>query len=127
MGVNEAPLVLEPAGSQEPAGLDVRSVMHGPCGRRIAFFTTGEDVFAYPARLKLSERIGYLAPLREPHFAASGADVIEIALKTGRLYSGRPGILAFTPAHHGTTLGALQDTSRSAFRAPFTEPLEHQC
>lgn len=86
------------------------------------------DVFAHPARVELSERLGRLAPLREPlvYFAASGADAVEIALKTGRLYSGRPGVLAFTPAYHGTTLGALQATSRQAFRAPFTEPLEHQ-
>ena len=86
------------------------------------------DVFAHPARLELSERLGRLAPLREPrvYFAASGADAVEIALKTGRLYSGRRGILVFTPAYHGTTLGALQGTSRPAFRAPFTEPLEHR-
>ncbi|MCY3968338.1 MAG: aspartate aminotransferase family protein, partial [Acidobacteria bacterium] len=86
------------------------------------------DVFAHPARVELSARLGRLAPLREPlvYFAASGADAVEIALKTGRLYSGRPGVLAFTPAYHGTTLGALQATSRPAFRAPFTEPLEHQ-
>ena len=86
------------------------------------------DVYAHPARLELSERLGSLGPLREPrvYFAASGADAVEIALKTGLLYSGRPGILSFTPAYHGTTLGALQGTSRPAFRTPFTEPLENQ-
>ena len=86
------------------------------------------DVYAHPARVDLSERLGSLAPLREPqvYFAASGADAVEIALKTGHLYSGRPGILAFTPAYHGTTLGALQGTSRPAFRTPFTEPLENR-
>lgn len=85
------------------------------------------DVYAHPARVELSERLGRLAPLREPqvYFAASGADAAEIALKTGRLYSGRPGILAFRPAYHGTTLGALQGTSRSAFRNPFAEPLDN--
>ena len=86
------------------------------------------DVYAHPARIELGERLVSLAPFPEPrvYFAASGADAVEIALKTGRLYSGRPGILAFTPAYHGTTLGALQGTSRSAFRTPFTEPLENQ-
>ncbi len=85
------------------------------------------DVHAHPARVELGERLGRLAPLREPrvYFAASGSDAVEIALKTARLYSGRPGILCFTPAYHGTTLGALQGTSRPAFRTPFTEPLEH--
>ena len=86
------------------------------------------DVYAHPARVELSERLVSLAPLRAPrvYFAASGADAVEIALKTGHLYSGRQGILAFTPAYHGTTLGALQGTSRPAFRTPFTEPLENQ-
>ena len=84
------------------------------------------DVYAHPSRVELAERLLSLAPLRDPrvYFAASGADAVEIALKTGRLYSGRPSILAFDPAYHGTTLGALSATSRPAFRTPFTEPLE---
>ena len=84
------------------------------------------DVYAHPARVELAERLRSLAPQREPrvYFAASGADAVEIALKTGRLHSGRPGVLAFDPAYHGTTLGALSATSRPAFRTPFTEPLE---
>ncbi len=84
------------------------------------------DVYAHPARLELAERLCALAPLPAPrvYFAVSGADAVEIALKTGRLRSGRPGVLAFDPAYHGTTLGALAATSRPAFREPFTEPLE---
>ena len=85
------------------------------------------DVYAHPPRLELAERLCALAPLPDPrvYFAVSGADAVEIALKTGRLHSGRAGVLAFDPAYHGTTLGALAATSRPAFREPFTEPLEH--
>ncbi|MDE2689229.1 MAG: aspartate aminotransferase family protein [Acidobacteriota bacterium] len=84
------------------------------------------DVYAHPARLELAERLCALAPLADPrvYFAVSGADAVEIALKTGRLHSGRPGVLAFDHAYHGTTLGALAATSRPAFREPFTRPLE---
>ena len=84
------------------------------------------DVYAHPTRLRLSERLRDLAPVREArvYFAASGADAVEIALKTGRLRSGRPDVLVFEPAYHGTTLGALQAASRPVFRNPFVEPLE---
>jgi acetylornithine/succinyldiaminopimelate/putrescine aminotransferase len=37
--------------------------------------------------------------------------------------TGRPGLLAFEPSYHGTTLGALNVTSREEFRAPFAAHL----
>jgi acetylornithine/succinyldiaminopimelate/putrescine aminotransferase len=56
-------------------------------------------------------------------FAISGGEAVEIALKTALAATGRPGILAFEPAYHGTTLGALAVTSRAEFRAPFAAHL----
>jgi len=53
------------------------------------------------------------------HFAISGSDAVEIALKTALLATGKPGILAFSPSYHGSTLGSLAATSRPAFREPF--------
>jgi 4-aminobutyrate aminotransferase-like enzyme len=44
---------------------------------------------------------------------------VEAALKTARLYTGKPGVLAFAGAYHGLTYGALAVTSRADFRAPF--------
>ncbi len=84
------------------------------------------DVYAHPVRVELAERLCSMAPLPNArvHFAVSGADAVEIALKTGRLASGRPGVLAFDPAYHGTTLGALSATSRPSFREPFAAPLD---
>ena len=60
-------------------------------------------------------------PVDDPqvYFAVSGADAVEIALKTALLASGRPGILAFAGAYHGVTLGALQVTARPEFQRPF--------
>ena len=51
--------------------------------------------------------------------ASSGSEAVEIALKTGALASGRPGILAFQGGYHGLTLGALSTTHRRDFRTPF--------
>ena len=83
------------------------------------------DVHAHPLRVELAERLGHLAPIADPrvHFAISGADAVEIALKTANLATGRAGILAFDPGYHGMTLGALSVSSRDAFRAPFQQRL----
>jgi len=83
------------------------------------------DVAAHPARIALAERLAALAPVDDPrvYFAISGADAVEIALKTALLAAGRPGVLVFDPGYHGTTLGALAATSRPAFRAPFAAQL----
>ncbi len=79
------------------------------------------DVAAHPARIELARRLAALAPVDDPrvHFAISGADAVEVALKSALLATGRPGIVAFDPSYHGVTLGALGATSRPAFRRPF--------
>lgn len=103
------------------------------------------DVHAHPKRIELAERLIAMLPVaasedgrRDPriHFAVSGADAVEIALKTALLHTNqrlgnqlseaRTGVLVFEPAYHGTTLGALAATSRPAFRQPF-EPWLHPC
>ncbi len=83
------------------------------------------DVAAHPARVELAERLAALAPVDDArvHFAVSGADAVEIALKAALAATRRAGILAFDPAYHGLTLGALAVTSRHAFRAPFAAAL----
>jgi 4-aminobutyrate aminotransferase-like enzyme len=79
------------------------------------------DVAAHPPRVRLGERLSDLAPLPSGrvHFAISGADAVEIAIKTTLLATDRPGLLVFDPAYHGTTFGALAATSRPAFRQAF--------
>lgn len=83
------------------------------------------DVAAHPARVELAERLAAISPVDSPrvHFAVSGADAVEVALKSALAATGRAGVLAFDPAYHGTTLGALAATSRDAFRAPFSAHL----
>jgi 4-aminobutyrate aminotransferase / (S)-3-amino-2-methylpropionate transaminase / 5-aminovalerate transaminase len=52
-------------------------------------------------------------------FGVTGEDAVEIALRTALLHTGRPGILAFEGAYHGTGLLALAATGLERFRAPF--------
>jgi 4-aminobutyrate aminotransferase-like enzyme len=79
------------------------------------------DVHAHLPRVELARRLAYLAPVDEAqiYFAVSGSDAVEVAFKTCQRATGKPGILAFDPAYHGLTLGALQATSRTEFRRPF--------
>ncbi len=81
------------------------------------------DVASNEPRIDLAERLCSLAPIDDARvfFAVSGADAVEVALKTAWLATGRRRILAFEPAYHGTTLGALSATSRLEFRAPFAD------
>ena len=83
------------------------------------------DVMAHPLRVELARRLVELAPVDAPQvfFAISGAEAVEIALKTALGATGRPGVLAFEPSYHGLTLGALNVTSREEFRAPFAAHL----
>jgi len=86
------------------------------------------DVHAHPRRVELARLLVALAQVDDAQvfFAISGAEAVEIALKTALGATGRPGILAFDPSYHGMTLGALAVTSRPEFRDPFAAHLhEH--
>ena len=52
-------------------------------------------------------------------FGVTGEDAVEIALRTALLATGRPGIVAFDRAYHGTGLLALAATGFEPFRLPF--------
>ncbi|MEM9290445.1 MAG: aspartate aminotransferase family protein [Acidobacteriota bacterium] len=79
------------------------------------------DVHSHPQRIELARRLADLAPIENAavYFSISGSDAVEIALKTAVLATGRAHVLAFSPAYHGLTLGALAATSRPRFQAPF--------
>lgn len=86
------------------------------------------DVHAHPLRVELAARLVRLAPVASADtarvfFSISGAEAVEIALKTAVAATGRPGVIAFEPSYHGLTLGALAVTSRPAFRDPFAAHL----
>jgi 4-aminobutyrate aminotransferase/(S)-3-amino-2-methylpropionate transaminase len=61
----------------------------------------------------LRERLG------PSKLGVTGEDAVEIGLRTALLATGKPGIVAFDGAYHGTGLLALAATSLEAFREPF--------
>jgi LysW-gamma-L-lysine/LysW-L-ornithine aminotransferase len=52
----------------------------------------------------------------------SGAEAVEIAIKLGRKFTGKKGLIAMKGAYHGKTAGALSATWSKRYREPF-EPL----
>jgi 4-aminobutyrate aminotransferase/(S)-3-amino-2-methylpropionate transaminase len=83
------------------------------------------DVHPPLAKVKLLETLAELSPWDETRtiLGSSGSEAVEAALKTARLATDRPGVLAFTGAYHGLTYGALALTDRPHFRAPFADQL----
>ncbi len=80
------------------------------------------DVDPPQIKVELLEALCALYPGGVPAKAilgSSGSDAVEGALKTAQLVTGRAGIVAFTSAYHGLTLGALDTTWRPFFREPF--------
>ncbi len=90
------------------------------------------DAMGHPGRLALAAKLRELAPWGEEaqtqvYFAVSGADSIEVALKTALLNRpNRSAIAVFEPSYHGLSLGALAATSRPAFRDPFAAHLHRR-
>lgn len=84
------------------------------------------DVHPALVKVELLERLAALFPGGGPARAvlgSSGSDAVEAALETAALATGRAGVVAFTGAYHGLSLGALDATWRPVFRAPFAARL----
>ncbi|HET6342828.1 MAG TPA: aminotransferase class III-fold pyridoxal phosphate-dependent enzyme [Gemmatimonadota bacterium] len=83
------------------------------------------DAAPHPLRTALAGALTSQGPIRNGRvfFATSGAEAIDLALKTVHLATGRTGVVAFEGGYHGTSLGALRATGRPAFREPFEDAL----
>ena len=79
------------------------------------------DVHPHAPRVALAEALQALAPFPDARvvFAQSGAEAVELALKTTLLATGKPGVLAFTAGYHGVSWGALEVSGWERFREPF--------
>lgn len=71
-------------------------------------------------RIKLAEKLAEITPgdLQKCIILNTGAEAVELAAKTARLYTGKRGIIAFHGGFHGKTYGALSFTSRNFYREP---------
>lgn len=83
------------------------------------------DVHPPGVKVELLRELAGVAPgdLTRSILANSGAEAVEAALKTAKMATGRPKVIAFAGGYHGLTLGSLAVSSREDFRAPFAAQL----
>jgi 4-aminobutyrate aminotransferase-like enzyme len=83
------------------------------------------DVHPPEVKVRLLEALADRVPHSDPRvvLGVTGAEAVEIALKTACLATGKPGVLAFSGSYHGLGYGALGVTDRALFRAPFESQL----
>lgn len=69
-------------------------------------------------RIELAKKLNQITPgdIQKCIFLSTGAEAIELALKTARLYTGKRTVIAFHGGFHGKTYGALSVTSRNFYR-----------
>ncbi|MCH7553912.1 MAG: aminotransferase class III-fold pyridoxal phosphate-dependent enzyme, partial [Chloroflexi bacterium] len=79
------------------------------------------DVHPSDVRVELARRLAELAPVDDAQviLCSTGAEAVEVALKTATRFTGKHGFLAFEGGFHGQTYGALSVTHRREFRDPF--------
>lgn len=79
------------------------------------------DVHPSGVKVRLAQKIAERAPgdLGYVIFGTNGGDAVEAAVKSARLFTGKPGVLAFRGGYHGLTMGALAVTERADFKTPF--------
>jgi 4-aminobutyrate aminotransferase-like enzyme len=70
------------------------------------------------AEAEVTQRFRHALPW-PAKLGVTGEDAVEIALRTALLATGRPGIVSFDGAYHGTGLLALAATGFERFREPF--------
>jgi len=80
------------------------------------------DVHPNPLKIDLARAIAEITPgnLTLSIFSSSGSEAVDTSLKTAYIATGKPGIISFSGAYHGLTLGALNATAWEMFRNPFT-------
>lgn len=115
------------------AGFGALVLGHGPTPILRALAGQGErlvqalgDVYSADVKVALLERLASLHPGVRPRvmLGQSGSDAITAALKTARLATGKPGVVAFEGAYHGLGYGPLAACGvRPSYRVPFADQL----
>jgi len=114
------------------AGFGSLLLGHGPECVRLALARQSTELLQalgdlHPSTLKIEllERLAGIAGQgMRAILGQSGADAVSAALKTALLYTGKPGVLAFSGGYHGLSYGPLAACGlRPSYREPFAAQL----
>jgi 4-aminobutyrate aminotransferase / (S)-3-amino-2-methylpropionate transaminase / 5-aminovalerate transaminase len=84
------------------------------------------DLYPSDAKIALTERLAELYPAKGARviLGKSGSDAVSAALKTAKLVTGKPGIVAFEGSYHGLDYGPLAACGlRKSWREAFADQL----
>ncbi len=113
------------------SGLATTNIGHCPAPvikaakRQMDSFIHSGCIFYYESEVELAERLARITPVKIEmfFFSNSGAEAVEGAIKLARHTTGRQGIISFTGAFHGRTLGAVSLTSSKSWYRRRYHPL----
>lgn len=108
-----------PLGHNDP--VIMAAVRERLAGERPAIIHGLGDVFPAVDKIKLLEAIHQVVPRRytKTALAVTGAQAVELAMKTAILATSGSGFIAFSSAYHGLDFGALGVTGMTLFKEPF--------
>jgi putrescine aminotransferase len=88
--------------------------------RQLATNPVASRVLLEPTVVAAAEALVNVTPpgLDRVHFAGSGAEAVEAAIKLARA-NGKPHLISMHSGYHGKTMGALSVTAKEVFQAPF--------
>jgi len=106
-------------------GHDAECVRHALARQSAELVQALGDLHPSTVKIELLERLARLGGQgMRVILGQSGADAVSAALKTAVLYTGKPGVIAFSGAYHGLSYGPLASCGlRASYREPFAAQL----
>jgi putrescine aminotransferase len=88
--------------------------------RQLKLHPTASRILLEPTVARAAEALASITPpgMDRVHFALSGAEAVETALKLGRAH-GKRRVVSMQGGYHGKTLGALSATAKDVYQRPF--------
>jgi len=92
-------------------------VIQHQAGKLVHYFD-----FPHPERIKLSEKLSNISPVKgnaKVAYGVTGSDAVELSIRAARYHTGKQMILAPYGDYHGVTYGTMSTTGKGGMRSYF--------